>query len=53
MVDTTAILISHALILYTVFRAVKLDQRLPWFKEADDNKGPQHPKDDGFERSQK
>lgn len=38
MVDTLAILISHSLILYTLFHAVKLDQRAPWFKEADEDK---------------
>jgi hypothetical protein len=31
MIDTVAILISHGLILYTIYRAAKLDKTLPWF----------------------
>ena len=53
MVDTVAILISHALILYTVFHAVKLDQRLPWFRETDDDKRSQKSEEDDPGRSQK
>lgn len=31
MIDITAILIFSLLIVYTVFRAVKIDKLLPWF----------------------
>jgi hypothetical protein len=49
LVDTIAILISHVLILYTVFRAVKLDRELPWFESEPSEVGPNisiklHPK---------
>lgn len=31
MIDNAAIFIFSTLILYTVFRAIKLDKLLPWF----------------------
>jgi hypothetical protein len=31
MIDTVAILLFSSLIVYTVFRAIKLDKLLPWF----------------------
>lgn len=31
MVDNVAILVFSTLIVYTVFRAIKLDKLLPWF----------------------
>jgi hypothetical protein len=31
MIDNAAILIFSTLIVYTVFRAIKLDKILPWF----------------------
>ena len=37
MIDNAAIFLFSSLIIYTVFRAVKLDRMLPWFsnrKEA-------------------
>lgn len=31
MIDNVALLLFGLLILYTVFRAIKLDKLLPWF----------------------
>jgi uncharacterized paraquat-inducible protein A len=39
MIDNAAILVFSSLIVYTVFRAVKLDKLLPWFS-ADDQYPP-------------
>jgi hypothetical protein len=53
MVDTIAILITHALILYTIYRAVKLDQTLPWFGPEDSETDTTTPSDDRRNRSSK
>ncbi|BDT56861.1 hypothetical protein MasN3_03550 [Massilia varians] len=36
MIDNIAILIFSSAIVYTVFRAVKLDKVLPWFSADSD-----------------
>lgn len=38
MIDNVAILMFSSLIVYTVFRAVKLDKLLPWFSGEDAQK---------------
>ena len=43
MIDNAALLLFGSLIIYTVFRAIKLDKLIPWF--SDGNKQPQ-PKSD-------
>lgn len=35
MIDIVAILMFSSLIVYTVFRAIKLDRLLPWFSAKD------------------
>lgn len=35
MIDNAAILIFGLLIIYTVFRAVRLDRQRPWFTTRD------------------
>lgn len=35
MIDTAAIIIFNLLIVYTVFKAVKLDKVIPWFSDQD------------------
>ena len=34
MIDIAAILLFSGLIVYTVFRAIKLDKLLPWFSSG-------------------
>ncbi len=41
MIDALSILLFSALIVYTVFRAVKLDKTLPWFTSEDEQAPPQ------------
>jgi uncharacterized paraquat-inducible protein A len=41
MIDNVALLLFGLLILYTVFRAIKLDKLLPWFSAA--SEPPQQP----------
>jgi hypothetical protein len=36
MIDIVAILLFSSLIVYTVFRAIKLDKLLPWFSANSD-----------------
>jgi hypothetical protein len=36
MIDIAAILLFSSLIVYTVFRAIKLDKLLPWFSANSD-----------------
>jgi hypothetical protein len=40
MIDTAAILLFSALIVYTVVRAIKLDKLLPWFSREDQQPPP-------------
>lgn len=40
MIDNAAILLFGTLIVYTVFRAIKLDKLLPWFS-SDEQQPPQ------------
>jgi len=35
MIDNTAIVLFGMLIVYTVFRAIKLDKLIPWFTNQD------------------
>lgn len=37
MFDIIGILISSCLIVYTIFRAIKLDKDLEWFNEEGDD----------------
>ncbi len=39
MIDNFAIFLFSVLIVYTVFRAIRLDSIIPWFK-ADDQQEP-------------
>jgi len=43
MIDNLALLLFGTLILYTVFRAIKLDKLLPWFS-ADSEPPQEQPK---------
>lgn len=36
MIDNVAILVFSALIIYTVYRAIRLDRLLPWFSADSD-----------------
>ena len=38
MIDTLTVLVSHGLLAYILFRAVVLDQTLPWFEPAERNR---------------
>lgn len=40
MIDVAAVLIFGLLIIYTVFRAVKLDKVIPWFRVDRTPKAP-------------
>jgi len=42
MIDNVAILMFSSLIVYTVFRAVKLDRLLPWFSAKDERQQLKH-----------
>ena len=45
MIDIAAILVFSSLIVYTVFRAVKLDKLLPWFSAEEQQEPPQSKQD--------
>jgi uncharacterized paraquat-inducible protein A len=40
MIDNLAILIFSSAIVYTVFRAIKLDKMLPWFASKFEEQQP-------------
>lgn len=46
MIDIAAILLFSGLIVYTVFRAIKLDKVLPWFSASGEQPQPQASKQD-------
>lgn len=36
MIDNVAILVFSTLIIFTVYRAIRLDRRIPWFSADSD-----------------
>lgn len=40
MIDSLALLIFGLAIVYTVFRAIKLDQKMPWFTKDSEPPAP-------------
>lgn len=45
MIDNAAIFLFSSLIVYTVFRAIKLDSLLPWFSGREQAQPPQSTQD--------
>lgn len=43
MIDITSLLLFSGLIVYTIFRAIKLDKLLPWFS-SDSEQQPEQSK---------
>jgi uncharacterized paraquat-inducible protein A len=43
MIDNAALLVFGLLIVYTVYRAITLDKRIPWFSRHEENQQPSPP----------
>lgn len=53
MIDNIAVFVFSSLIVYVVFRAIRLDKRLPWFSANSEEQLRQLRCEDALKRSKK